>query len=281
MSIIAENDVTVPRAAETSAGNLHQRVLSAVVLMPAVLALVYLGGWPFAALVAVAAVLMIVEWQRLTGGGRDDLIAAAQSLIALIAILLTLQQAVGAAIVALLAGVLLVAGLARWRGARASWPALGTLWLVLPCLALVWLRSATAAGLELLFGLLLVVWACDTAAYFVGRGFGGPRLAPRWSPNKTWAGLAGGCLGSAAVAGLWAHATGLASAGEAAAAGATLAIVAQLGDISESGVKRRFGVKDSGNLIPGHGGLLDRVDGLLFAAPATVVMVLLGGRGLA
>lgn len=280
MSIIAENDATVPQAAETSKHELHQRVLSAVVLVPAVLAIVYVGGWPFMALVALAAIIMILEWHRLTGAGRDGVIVAVQSLITIGAIMLTLQDALAAAVAVMLAGALLLAGLARWRGGEPAWPAVGMVWLTLPCLAVVWLRSATEAGFELLFGLLLVVWACDTAAYFAGRGIGGPRLAPSWSPGKTWAGLAGGCLGSAATAALWAHVTGLATPAEAASAGAVLAVVAQIGDLSESAVKRRFGVKDSGKLIPGHGGLLDRVDGLLFAAPATAILVLLGGRGM-
>lgn len=281
MSITAANDVTVPPQAETPRPELRRRLLSALVLAPAVLAIVYLGGWAFAALVALAAMLMSVEWQRLTGNGQDRVLMATQAVVALAAIVLTLQLAVTAALAVTLAGALLLVGLARWRGGRPSWAGLGTLWLTLPCLALVWLRSATEAGFELLLGLLLVVWACDTAAYFVGRAVGGPRLAPRLSPSKTWAGLAGGALGSALVASLWAQASGLAAPAEAAAAGGALAVLAQIGDISESAVKRRFGVKDSGALIPGHGGLLDRVDGLLFAAPAAVILVLLGGRGMA
>jgi len=128
-----------------------------------------------------------------------------------------------------------------------------------------------------LLWLLFVVWATDIAAYFVGRGIGGPRLAPGISPGKTWAGLAGGMLGAAVVGGAVAAASG-GPAGLAVMVALVLAVVAQAGDLFESFLKRRAGLKDSGTLIPGHGGVLDRLDGLLFAAPAYALLVAVGGR---
>jgi phosphatidate cytidylyltransferase len=269
-----------PPAAELPRNNLWLRVASAAVLTPVVLALVYVGGWPFATGLAFAAVAMSHEWERLTGGG-GQLVAVGLELVAILAIVLTMLGLVGWAVLLAGAGAMALAMLARWLGRPAGWPALGAIWLTLPCVALTWLRVAGDDGLQLVLGLLLAVWACDTAAYFTGRALGGPRLAPRWSPSKTWAGLIGGVAGAALVGAGWSYATGLAPPQLAALAGAMLAVVAQCGDIAESVVKRRFGVKDSGRMIPGHGGILDRVDGLLFAAPAAAVLMLLGGRNLA
>ena len=132
-------------------------------------------------------------------------------------------------------------------------------------------------GLTLLLWLLLTVWATDIFAFFVGRSLGGPRLAPRISPKKTWSGLAGGVLAAVAV-GL-AFAYGLDSSKNWAfpmVLGALLALIAQAGDLMESGLKRRFGVKDSSNLIPGHGGVLDRIDGLMPTSIAVAILIWLG-----
>jgi len=147
-----------------------------------------------------------------------------------------------------------------------------------PCVCFLWLARDTVGGRAILLWLLAVVWATDTGAYAIGRSIGGPRLAPRWSPRKTWAGFAGG-LSSGALAGAGtALVLGLAPALPLVLLSAGLAIVAQFGDLAESLAKRRFGVKDSSGLIPGHGGLLDRLDGLLAVIPAVALMTLIGGR---
>jgi phosphatidate cytidylyltransferase len=129
------------------------------------------------------------------------------------------------------------------------------------------------AWFELVFWLMLVTWSTDIFAYFAGRSIGGPKLAPRISPNKTWAGLFGGMAGAAVVGALAAWQFGLDPVFL--YAGAPLAFLAQMGDLYESRVKRRLGVKDSGSLLPGHGGVLDRADGLLPVAPATLILLLL------
>ena len=151
----------------------------------------------------------------------------------------------------------------------------GGLVIVSCAVALLWLRTGPEAGRELLFGLLCAVWCTDTCAYFAGRAVGGPRLAPRISPGKTWAGLCGGIVGAAACGWIWARLAGFGSQGWAVAGGAGIALLAQAGDLAMSAVKRRYGVKDSSGLIPGHGGVLDRVDGMLLTAPALALLAVL------
>ncbi|WP_408606101.1 phosphatidate cytidylyltransferase [Elstera litoralis] len=137
------------------------------------------------------------------------------------------------------------------------------------CTCWVWLR-VMPDGREMVLWLMGVVWATDTGAYFVGRMIGGPRLAPTISPNKTWAGLIGGMAAAAGIAALIGSAVG--GSGAVLALWGGLAVVAQTGDLAESALKRHAGVKDSGRMIPGHGGILDRVDGLM---PVALVLVLL------
>ena len=178
--------------------------------------------------------------------------------------------------------VLLVAGfillLREWlamcrAGHLASaWRALGVVYAGLALVSLVWLRRAPATGLGVTALLLAAVWATDIGAYLAGRWVGGKRLAPAISPGKTWAGAVGGVLASVAVGLLLARPAGFV-ASQAAPLALLLSVAAQAGDLLESAVKRRCGVKDSGRLIPGHGGLLDRVDGILAAAPILAAFV--------
>ena len=123
--------------------------------------------------------------------------------------------------------------------------------------------------------LFVTVWSCDTGAYISGRSIGGPKLAPRISPNKTWAGLLGGILAAVVASVLLALISGSGSIVLFAIQGTLLALISQCGDLAESSLKRRFDVKDSGNLIPGHGGILDRVDGVLFAAPTLALLFMI------
>ncbi len=154
---------------------------------------------------------------------------------------------------------------------RLAWLPLGVVYAAIPCAALIWLRGDGDAGRLSLFWLFAVVWSADTGAYLFGRAIGGPKLAPRISPKKTWAGFIGGIAfagavgeGFAAFMGAPLIAWGI--------AGAVVSVVSQLGDLAESAWKRHFGVKDSSGLIPGHGGLLDRVDGLVAGAVALALL---------
>ena len=163
-----------------------------------------------------------------------------------------------------------------WRGRMLSLPVrllAGCCYLLPGCLALLWLRSDASAGLRNTAFLLLVVWASDIGAYVAGRLVGGPRLAPGISPGKTWSGGLGGLCAALAVGACFATPGGLAAA-------ALVGVVSQLGDLAESAVKRGFGVKDSGWIIPGHGGLLDRLDGLLTAAPVAAGLAAAVGPGM-
>ena len=160
------------------------------------------------------------------------------------------------------------------RGWDVSWKIGGFIYALLPALALLWIRERDAHGLELLLWVFLVTWGTDIGAYFAGRRFGRAKLAPSISPNKTWAGLYGGIAAATLIAGAWAVLTGL---GKSLLPLAPLfAVAAQAGDLFESWMKRRAGVKDSGNWLPGHGGLLDRLDGLVPVAVLTAIAQLLG-----
>lgn len=161
---------------------------------------------------------------------------------------------------------------------RLTWLAGGLLYIAAPSLALLWLRADGEVGRHTVFWLMALVWAADSGAYAFGLSIGGPKLAPRISPKKTWAGFGGGVFCAAAAGALGASLLGKEDWIPLAALSAALGAVSQLGDLLESWVKRRFGVKDTSNLIPGHGGLLDRVDGLL-AATAVAALISWAVRG--
>ncbi|MGH6944698.1 MAG: phosphatidate cytidylyltransferase [Geminicoccaceae bacterium] len=262
-----------------------RRVVSGLVLVLIALGLLCLGLWPFAGLLVLASALMAIEWQRLIGAcfGRESGLLAGWSaaVISVGIILLAGLGYPGAALVVAVGGIVLGGGLATLLGAQPLWAALGVAWLGMPMLALIWLRAIPERGLGLVVWLLVVVWATDTLAYVVGRRLRGPRLAPDISPGKTWSGLCGGVVGGALAGGLAAAAGGSGRLVQAAGLGAAFAVVGQVGDLAESALKRRAGVKDSGSLIPGHGGVLDRLDSLLFTAPVLAILALiLGPRSL-
>jgi phosphatidate cytidylyltransferase len=259
---------------------LKTRVLSALILVPATVAAVYVGGPVFDIFIAVAALIMSWEWARLTGQGHFGVAGVAVSLSSLLGIAAVVLDWSIAAIPLVVIGAIITIGIANWRGsARPIWVGAGALYIGLPTAALLWLRDYPEDGLLIVLWLLLVVWATDIGAYAAGRLIGGPKLAPSISPNKTWAGLAGGVLVAGATGAVLAGLVDATNAAIPAVAGGLLAVVAQLGDLFESAVKRIFGVKDSSSLIPGHGGLMDRVDGVVAVAP-TLVLVnwLFGGQ---
>lgn len=206
---------------------LGTRAISGAALAAIFLVTLLQGGWLFVWLILMAALIMAREWQGLT------------------------------------------------ENEPVSWRVFGLFYVTIPCASLIWLRGMHTAdmpdlGRGLVLFVVLAVVATDIGAYFTGRKFGGPKLAPEISPGKTWAGLGGGVVAAAVVCGIAYAALGVtfpSSLGSAIVWGGMLAVLAQASDLFESWVKRRAGVKDSGTLLPGHGGLLDRVDGLVFTLP--------------
>jgi phosphatidate cytidylyltransferase len=259
---------------------LKTRTLSALVLAPPALLAAWAGGYPFAALVALAAALMCWEWHimvvgRFLAAGRVASVGCL--LAAFLAVSLPVLALAVVAAVALATAVLAESGGPSLAWRVRLWLGGGVLYAGLPTVALVWLRGAADGGATVAW-LLLAVWATDIGAYAFGRMIGGPLLLPAVSPKKTWAGLVGGMACSGLVGLLAALYLGLGHIMAVTLASGLLAVVAQIGDLFESWVKRRYGVKDSSNIIPGHGGVLDRVDGLLTAAVAVAALTLASGH---
>ncbi len=237
------------------------------------LAAIYFGSPYFEAVVTVGAVAMAWEWDRICGQQRFGASGwvMAGCLLAAIAGAWLGRYDLAAAIVA--AGALAAYGTALMcpRG-EPLWTASGTLAVGIPCIAAVWLRNLPQQGFETFIWLIGVVWVTDLAAYVTGRLVGGAKLAPRISPGKTWAGLIGAIVAAAVLGVVGAAWAGAETLWAFAVLGAIAAVLAQTGDLAVSLVKRRFGVKDASNLIPGHGGVLDRFDGLLIATPALALL---------
>lgn len=270
-----------PRATEPAKparSNLQTRVISAVVLAVVVLALTWAGGIWFRLLAVGIGAAVFYEWATMAeavASRRHRLFAGA--LAGLVLLALALGSSAAVAIVSAVGAGLLVWIHARLAG-EGGWLWLAIPYAAIPAAALAFLRGSDMAGIWAMLFLFAVVWATDIFAYFVGRAIGGPKLAPSISPGKTWSGAIGGSaaavLAGVAVASFAGPALGIEAMALAALA---LSIVAQAGDLFESGVKRRFGAKDSGFLIPGHGGVMDRVDGLVAAAVALYVVGALAG----
>ena len=278
----AVKGATAPPVTEPAAnGMIKSRLLSAAIAIPPTLGAIYLGPPYFDLFVLIAALILQWEWVRLCG--RDVLQwPTAVSVIAVLgAVGCATIFGTGVAMLVLAAGVvaaLLSVAMAPdvLERSRRRWLAIGVLYVGVPCVLLMWLRGNDETGRVLLLWLFAIVWAADTGAFVFGRWVGGPRLAPRISPAKTWAGFVGGTVCAAAVGIAFSGAIEEVGVILLAAAGGLLGVAAALGDLLESWIKRRFGVKDAGGIMPGHGGLLDRVDGLL---AATVVLAAMGGLG--
>lgn len=256
---------------------LSLRIASGLVLALLAIGTVVLGSWPFAVFWSLVAIGVLWEWTTLTVGGdrRSVLMTGAASLV--LAFGLVISSHLLAAVIVLAMGTLGAAALAPSE--RRIWVAGGIPYAGALAIAPILLRSDVGYGPLALIFLFAVVWATDIAAYFVGRAVGGPKLMPRVSPNKTWSGAIGGTFAAIAAALAIAHQAALSSLFAIATLAAVLSALTQAGDLFESFLKRRFGAKDSGHLIPGHGGLMDRLDGF-FAASVAAALIGLARGGL-
>lgn len=264
-------------------GNLSARIASALILIPCVIAAIWYGGAPFLLLLAIAIGLLSIEWAKMSAPDAPAEVAVTITVATLTAIFAAYTGWYRTAWLLMVFGAIAAGIASRHRTERAADAAYGVVYMAPAFIMLVWLRDTASEslswppefgppgrGVSWAMTLFVLAWAADIGAYATGRIFGGPKLWPRISPNKTWAGFVGG-LAAAVALGMGAVAI-LPSLGLELWAGAFLGLIAggatMAGDLWESVLKRRFGVKDSGDLIPGHGGLFDRVDGLMFAAVA-------------
>lgn len=250
--------------------DLATRVASAAVLAVPALAGAWLGGTTAGLVLAIVAAVVVLEWSRITG----DLVGWGLGLALAVAAAVTLAANGLHGIALLFTGlILLVAAVSQNR----QWRTAGAAYAALFGLSLIELRLAPGLGLEALIFVLAVTWATDTGAFFVGRLVGGPKLWPSVSPNKTRAGAIGGLATAVVTCLVFAPLAHVPLSVPLVAVALLLSVACQTGDLFESAVKRRFGVKNSSRLVPGHGGLMDRVDGLIFAGGLAVIFGLLNG----
>ena len=259
-------------------GDLRLRVLSAAVLAPLALGCIWFGGLAIAALVGLIIAGLAFEWIQLCE--RRVSPVAALGFIPLPGAVALTAAGSGEGALMLLAVATIAVSVHSGGIGWAKPLAFGIPYLGLGSVALVWLRQVPGSGRDDVIVLLLLVWASDIGAYLIGRALGGPRLAPSISPGKTWSGAFGGLAAAVAVGFVAAATLGNGTSPVRAVCFAALTgCVSQAGDLFESRLKRHFGVKDSGWLIPGHGGLLDRLDAVLFAAPVAGLLALTPGGG--
>jgi phosphatidate cytidylyltransferase len=254
---------------------LRVRVASALALGALSVGLLWAGPWPFAVLLIAIALGVAWEWGRLVRNRERDIVLYSHGIATAGAIVLGALDLGAIALIALMVVALVLLVL---RIGQADWlSGAGVLYVGLPALSLVWLRSAPELGFLAVLLIFIVVWTSDSFAFATGRMLGGPRLWPSVSPGKTWAGAIGGAAAATLAGVLFALILddvrmrpldlGLVALG--------LSIAAQLGDLAESALKRRAGRKDASALIPGHGGLLDRVDGLMLASSVAGLLALM------
>jgi phosphatidate cytidylyltransferase len=258
---VSEHDAAPAAVAGGDQRNLLMRVAAALVLAPLAIGAAYAGGWYWTALATIGAIGLFVEWLAVTYAARNvPVTIAGVGALVLTAPFLAVGNVVGALVVLAL-GLIAVA----FRATEPRiWAVAGFVYAAAAQVASVVVRLDHERGLAALILVMLVVWATDIGGYFAGRAIGGPKLWPRVSPKKTWAGAIGGFVASLLVA-IGFSAFDLGKALPLMILAAMLSVAAQFGDLFESAIKRRFGVKDSSHIIPGHGGVMDRLDGFVAA----------------
>jgi phosphatidate cytidylyltransferase len=271
---VTEHDAAPAAVAGGDQRNLLMRIAAALVLAPLAIGAAYVGGWYWTALATLGAIGLFVEWLAVTYTARNLPV----TIVGVVALVLSAPfLAIGNLNAALVVLALGLVGVSFRATEPRIWAVAGFLYAAAAEVASVLVRLDPDKGLSALILVLLVVWATDIGGYFAGRAIGGPKLWPRVSPKKTWAGAIGGFAASLLVA-IGFSASDLGKTLPLVILAAMLSVAAQLGDLFESAVKRRFGVKDSGHIIPGHGGVMDRLDGFVAAIVlAAIFGVLRGG----
>jgi len=255
--------------------NLMLRVVSSLVLAPLAIGAAYFGGLVFAGFWVAAALVVLWEWDTLIcAHDRNSVLAIGVAALVGGSLLLALDRA-GIAIALIGLGACGVAVLAS--RVRRPWCAAGLFYASALVFAPVLLRSDPRLGFAAIVFLFVIVWLTDITAYFVGRALGGPKLAPRISPNKTWSGAVGGTIAGVLGGVIVATQCGVRDLAAVAMIAFVLSVFSQAGDLFESAVKRRFDAKDASHIIPGHGGLMDRLDGFVAAAVAAALIGLAHG----
>jgi len=261
------------KSTKKSGSDLLIRVAAAAVLVPVALFAAWMGGVLFSAFIALVGVITALEWTAMVAKGdkKQQYAHILAAIIASFAPFIPFETPILLALAAITV-IWALSIVMAMRQTINKWLVFGVPYIALPMLALILLRADNgvngSAGLIAIVVVFASVWTADTLAYFFGRSFGGPKLMPTVSPNKTWSGFYGAVLGGLLATVLVFYFAGLNNLLAAAFIGAAIGGLEQGGDLYESAAKRKFGIKDSGTIIPGHGGVLDRVDGLMAAAVA-------------
>ena len=254
-----------------SSGEIKERAVSGLIIAFLALIMVYWSPKAFAVLTFLVAAAMSWEWGRIVRGPTPDIGTVVHILAVLVAAVLTASGMAGLGVAAAIIGAIAVSALVYGSG-RSQLSGAGVLYTALPVVSLGWLRGDEPLGFDAVLFVLLTVAVTDIAAYIAGRSIGGPKLWPEVSPNKTWSGLIGGVLAAAITGVLFAKISGTGSASWLASLGFIMGLLAQGGDLAESALKRHFNLKDASHLIPGHGGFMDRMDGVVTASIAAALI---------
>ena len=273
--MVGAEPVSSSKGKRLSGSNLALRVLSALVLAPVALLTTWVGDWPFALFWIVAALAVLWEWSALVAVTSYRLMFfSAAGAVAAAGLLAWLGRPVSAL---LMVGLGALAAAIFAPAERRIWVTLGVGYAGAMLLAPMFLRADSTYGFAVIVLLFAIVWTTDVLGYFAGRAFGGPKLLPAVSPNKTWSGAIAGTGGAMVVALLVVSLFGSFNVPAVLGIAFMLSVVGQFGDLLESWVKRQFGAKDASQFIPGHGGVMDRLDGFWAAAVAGCLIGLLRG----
>jgi len=253
---------------------MRARILSTVVLAPLFLAAIWFGQPYFEICVGILAIVALTELLVISAGDWRSKLSIVIIVLYAVSLVAIVMQSDLVAFLAAVAGAILAFGYSRSESGNRYWAGCGVLYLLLAIFAIFEMRQWPVSGRDWIFWFFAVVWAADIGAYLVGKSIGGVKLAPAISPGKTWSGTIGGLLVAIAVSAAF-SATLLSNQSivEMLLLGAVVAVGSQIGDLLESYYKRMNDVKDSGNIIPGHGGVLDRIDGVLLAAPVAWLLI--------